>query len=395
MKHRALFVALIAIDLLVLVLQIEGLSIGYNEAKVLYGEFSPLRSLIRLSLELFGQNDYALRLPMIVLHAASMGLLYAIAGHYVQRETDRLWIVLIYALLPGVTSAALVVDNAGVMIASTFAFAYLHLRFGRYALLLLPGLLMLDPAFAYLFFAVALFGMLRREVTYALAGLVALGLSLSLFGIHVGGIPKGHFLDLMGVYAAIFSPVVFLYLFYVLYRRMMAGERDLLWMIASSAFFISLILSFRQKIEAETFAPFLMLMLPLAGETFLRTYRVRLPQFRGRYRLLFFSALGLLALNAMVVFFNPWLYRVLSKPSRHFAYTMHVAKELSRVLHAHRIGCVDAHDEQMQLRLRFYGIAQCESHHLQAHTVHDAIKVTISYMDVPVLTTYVTNIHNK
>ncbi|OHD97185.1 MAG: hypothetical protein A2552_08845, partial [Sulfuricurvum sp. RIFOXYD2_FULL_44_160] len=290
MREKVLFSIIIGINFLILLLQIQGLSIGYHEAQILYGDFSPLQFLISSSLHFFGQNDYALRVPMIVLHLFSVVLLYAISKHYVSRDSDRLWIALIYVLLPGVTSAALVVDNAGLVIVSLFLFGYLHLNYGRYALGLLPFLIAIDPAFAYLFFAIALYGVYRKEYFYAISGTVALVVSLSFYGIHIGGSPESRFLDALGVYTAIFSPIVFLYLFYVLYRRMIAKEWDLIWMIAMSAFMISLLLSFRQKVEVQTFAPFLLLALPLAAQTFFHTYRIRLREFRGRYRILFYSA---------------------------------------------------------------------------------------------------------
>ncbi len=393
MREKAFFLALLGINTLILVLQIKGLSISYNEAKILYGDSSLLRSIINFSLNLFGHNDYALRLPMILLHLVSGFLLYAISRYYVTRENDRLWIILIYILLPGVTSAALVVDNAGLVIASLFLFTYTYLRFEKYAIGLLPLLLFVNPAFAYLFFAVALYGIYRKNYLFISLGSFLLIISLRLYGIHVGGLPEGRFLDALGVYAAIFSPIVFLYLFYVLYRRFFAKEWDLIWMIASSAFLASLLLSFRQKVEVQTFAPFLLLALPLAAQTFLYTYRIRLREFRGRYRILFYSAFSILIINVLAVFFNQWFYRFISKPTNHFAYPMHVAKELSSVLHQDHIECIDAGDEKLQLRLRFYGITHCQSYRLEKQINKEGKKVTISYINIPAYKIYVTKIN--
>ncbi|MFY9143724.1 hypothetical protein [Sulfuricurvum sp.] len=393
MRERVFFLALLGINLLILVLQIKGLSIGYHEAQILYGDTSPLQVLISASLHFFGHNDYALRIPMIFLHLFSVVLLYGISKHYLVRESDRLWIVLIYILLPGVTSAALLVDNAGLIITSLFLFGYLYLNYGRYALGLLPLLIGIDPVFAYLFFAIALYGVYRKDYFYGVSGAIALSISLSVYGIHVGGLPESRFLDALGVYAAIFSPIVFIYLFYVLYRRMIAKEWDLIWMIAMSAFVISLLLSFRQKVEIQTFAPFLLLALPLAAQTFLHTYRIRLREFRGRYQFLFYSAFAILLLNVLAVFFNQWLYRFMEDPSRHFSYPMHIAKELSGVLHENNIQCIDAKDNKLQLRLRFYGITHCENFRLEKETTRQSKKVTISYINTPVYETYVTKVN--
>lgn len=393
MREKAFFLALLGVNTLLLVLQIKGLSISYNEAKILYGDFSLLRSFLNLSLNIFGHNDYALRLPMILLHLLSVILLYAISQFYVKRDGDRLWIVLIYVLLPGVTSAALVVDNAGLVIASLFLFSYTYLRFEKYALGLLPFLLMVDPAFVYLYFAVALYGIYRKDYLFIGIGSGLLLISIRLYGIHVGGLPESRFLDALGVYAAIFSPIVFLYLFYVLYRRFFAKEWDLIWMIASSAFLVSLLLSFRQKVEVQTFAPFLLIALPLAAQTFFHTYRIRLREFRGRYRILFYSAFAILILNVMAVFFNQWFYRFIKNPTHHFSYPMHVAKELSHVLQHNKIRCIDAGNDKLQLRLRFYGISQCQSYRLENTDGSKGKKVTISYKNIPVYVTYVTKVN--
>lgn len=393
MREFPLFLLLVGINLLILIGEIQGLSIGYHEAKILYGEFSPLQQIITFSLHLFGQNDYALRAPMIVFHLISVFLLYAISKFYVSGKNDRIWIVLIYMLLPGVTSAALLVDNAGLMITLVFLFTYIYLRFGRYALALFPLYIGIDPAFAYLFFATAIYGLYRKEWWYGFVGGASFVVSLYVYGIHVGGLPESRFLDAFGIYAAIFSPIVFLYLFYVLYRRMIAKQWDLIWMIAMSAFVISILLSFRQKVEVQTFAPYLMLALPMAGETFLHTYRIRLREFRGKYRLLFYSAFILLIINASVVFFNQWFYRFLKDPTRHFSYSMHIVKELAGALKENHIYCVDANDKKLQLRLRFYGVTQCRTYHLTKKRNPKAIKVTISYKNTPIFHTYVTKIN--
>lgn len=394
MREKAFLIALLGINLLVLILQIKGLSIGYHEAQILYGDFSPLQFIISSSLHIFGENDYALRIPMILLHLFSTVLLYGISKHFVSRPNDRLWIVLIYVLLPGVTSAALVVDNAGLIITSLFLFVYIYVNYGRYALLLLPLLLVVDPSIAYLFFAIALYGIYKKEYVYMVSGSVFLVLSLSIVGLHIGGSPESHFLDTLGVYAAIFSPIVFLYLFYVLYRRMMAKEWDLVWMIAMSTFIISLLLSFRQKVEIQTFAPFLLIALPLAAQTFLHTYRIRLREFRRRYQILFYSAFILLIVNVLAVFFNHYLYRFLDNPKHHFSYPMHVVKELSVVLHKENIRCVDAGDKKLQLRLHFYGITHCQDYRLEEAATKNGNKVTISYINTPIYKTYVTKVNN-
>lgn len=393
MRENTIFALLLGINFLILVAQIQGLSISFSEASLLYGESSSLKSYITFFLNIFGWNDYTLRLPMIALHFISATLLYQISAYYVSRPNDRLWMIFIYLLLPGITSSALLVNIAGLKIVTIFTFIYAYLRLKNWSLLVLPLFMILDETAIFLYFLVALFGLVRKQWLIGLVSLVLMIGAFLLFGIDVGGKPEGRFLDALGIYAAIFSPIVFVYLFYVLYRRYMSNERDLLWIIASGMFIFSLLLSFRQKVNIQDFAPYLMVALPLATQTFFHTYRVRLPIFRRRYQLLFYAAFTLLMINALAVFFNQWLYKWIKEPKAHFSYSMHVTKELSKTLHDNNIHCVSADDEKMQLKLRFYGIYECSEFRLSEKVNKKGQKVTISYINVPIYTAYVTKVN--
>lgn len=393
MREKVFILALLAINAIILILQISGLSISYNEAVIVYGDFSLLKSLLSFSFELFGYNDYALRIPMILLHLFSALLIYAISSYYVTRVRDRLWLLFIYLLLPGVTSSALVVDDTGLMITFLYLFVYLFLRFGTCALYLTPILVWLDSSFIVLFISFILYGSYKKESIWIIVGIAALSISYYLYGFDFGGKPKGHFLDLLALYAAVFSPLVFIYIFYVLYRRSMSQEIDLLWVASSTAFIVSLLLSFRQKIEIQMFAPYLFMAIPLAAQTFLHTYRIRLKDFRSRYRYLFFASLILLIFNTLAVFFNHYLYQYLENPKRHFSYPMHVAKELALQLHKDGIHCVTSEDQSMALRLKFYGITQCDDYRLESIPNRSSSKVTISYTNTPVFSLYVTKVN--
>lgn len=393
MREHKIFALFLGINFLILVAQIQGLSISFYEANIFYGDSSLLKSFSTFFLNIFGTNDYALRIPMIVMHLISTILLYLISSYYVSRPNDKLWIVFIYLLLPGITSSALLVNVAGLKIVTLFAFVYMYLRFNNWSLILLPLFMLLDATSIFFYFSIALFGISRKQWATAGVSLGLLILAVFFFGIDLSGRPQGRFLDALAIYSAIFSPVVFMYLFYVLYRRYMTHERDLVWMIASSMFIISLLLSFRQKVNIQDFAPYLMVALPLAAQTFFHTYRVRLPIFRRRYRLLFYSAFTLLLVNALVVFFNQWLYQWIKNPKDHFSYSMHIAKELAHELKDNQISCVNTDDDKMQLRLRFYGITECKGTLLSEKRNRKAKKVTISYINIPIYTAYVTKVN--
>jgi hypothetical protein len=391
MNENRAFGLLLLGNFLLLLAQIQSLSISFFEAQLLYGDPCLVQSYSTFFLNFFGSNDYALRLPMIALHLASMVLLYAISSYYVVRPYDRIWILLVYSLLPGVMSAALLVNGAGFKIALLFLFTYMYLKNKNYSLLVLPLFLLLDPTVIYFYLTIVIFETIRKNYGYAATVGVLFIASVWYFHSGVGGTPQGHFLDTLAIYAAVFSPIVFMYLFYVLYRRFIFKQRDVLWAISFSMFLFSLILSFRQKVNVQEFAPYLMLSIPLAAQTFLHTYRVRLPQFRRRYRILFYSAFTLLVVNFLAVLGSQIFYAWIDVPQKHFSYPLHVAKELARELKKEGFGCVKS-DSKMQQRLKFYGIRECRDTILSEEPTKKGTKVTIRYIDVPIYTVYVTKV---
>ena len=391
MSENRAFVLLLIGNFFLLVAQIQSLSISFFEAQILYGAPSTIQTYSTFFLSFFGSNDYALRLPMIALHLFSMMLLYAISSHYTTRPYDKIWILLVYTLLPGVMSAALLVDNAGFKIALLFLFAYVYLKNKNYSLAVLPIFLLLDTTVIYFYLTIIIFELIRKNYSFALITGVLFLVSVWHFHSGIGGVPKGHFLDTLAIYTAIFSPIVFMYLFYVLYRRFIFKQRDLLWAISFSMFLFSLVLSFRQKVNIQEFAPYFMFAIPLAAQTFLHTYRVRLPQFRKRYGILFYSAFALLVVNFFAVLGSQIFYTWINDPQKHFSYPLHVAKELAKELKKEGFECVKS-DFKMQERLRFYGIGECKRNVLSKELTKKGRKVTIRYMDIPIHTVYVTKV---
>jgi len=126
MKYRLILSLIIGIDAFILFVQTSELSISYPEATLLYDNFSFLQLIIKGSLSIFVSNDFALRVPMIIFHLLSVILLYTISKKYIAREENRLWLILIFVLLPGVMSSALVVNGAGFVIFGLLLFVYVY-----------------------------------------------------------------------------------------------------------------------------------------------------------------------------------------------------------------------------------------------------------------------------
>jgi len=396
MSHRYILFLILGVDAFILFSQTSSLSISYGESLILYGDFSFLQLIIKTSIYLFGQNDFALRLPMILMHLLSALLLYKVSKKYLPKRENRLWLVLIFVLLPGVISSAILVDGAGLVIFGLLLFAYAYENLSKKYVYMLLGLYsVMDGGFAYLFLALGIFSIYTSQRKLFIYSMLTLFISIFIFGVEAKGIPLGHFLDSIAVYTAIFTPIIFIYLFYILYRRYLTKDIDILWFISSVAFIFSLLLSFRQRVELEHFAPYLILALPLAAETFYHSYRVRLKMFRTKYRVAFVITLVLLVLNSLVVFFNKEIYYFIDKPENHFAYNMHVAKELSHELKSRGINCIKT-DAKMANRLKFYGVTNCNAYILEEKTVNEqnAKSVTISYKNRAVYIADVTIVNN-
>ena len=395
MSPRLILCLFLGLDVVFLLLKTSDLSISHYEASLLYGDASLLQYFVKSSLFLFGQNDFALRLPMVVMHLLSSLLLYKISKQYVKLDRNRVWLVIIFVFLPGVMSSALIVNDAGLVIFGLFLFIYIHQNFSQsFTYPLLGTYLLASGGFIYLFLSLSIFSSFKKDAKFFILNMVLFFSSLYLFGIDAHGTPKNYFIESMGIYAAIFSPIIFIYLFYVLYRKYLTKDFDMLWYIASTGLVISLLLSFRQKVELEIFAPYLLVALPLVAQTFESSYRVRLSMFRRNYRLMFSISLALLLLNSSVVFFNKYLYNFIDKPRRHFSYNLHVAKELAQKLKDKGITCVDARSK-MQERLKFYGVTKCNNYILDKYVEDTKTTdfVTISYKNVEVYYAHVTKLN--
>lgn len=395
MKSLFIFYSILVLDAFILFYQTSQLSISYHEASLLYGDFSFLQKLIQISIYYLGQNDFALRLPMIILHLLSVILLYNISKKYINRDRVRLWLVAIFILIPGVISSAILVDNAGVVIFSLLFLIYVYQNFHRIFVYLLLGVyLFVSANFLYLFLSLIFYAKYIKNQYLFYANIIYFLASLFLFGVDTQGVPKGHFIDLLGLYAAVLTPIIFVYIFYVLYRKYLTKEIDIIWFIAVVPFLVSLILSFRQRIDIEIFAPYLIISLPLAAQVFASTYRVRLKIFRKKYKLIFFLSFSFLIMNTFIVLFNKEIYFFLDEPKRNFSYKMHVAKELANELKKNNIDCVSS-ENSMEKRLQFYGINHCNRNFLYegaSNSVED-INVTISYKYKVIYTAFVTKVN--
>ncbi|MGE0051247.1 MAG: ArnT family glycosyltransferase [Arcobacter sp.] len=356
------------------------LSISYKEALNVFVNNSILTIITNTSMYFFGQNDIALRLPFILFYFFSVILMYKITDNYFKNEKDRLLSIIIFMLLPGVLSASLLVNSAIIVIFCTLLYLYYFQKYNKQSYLLLILFLFVDNSFAILYLALFFFSIKNKDKKLLYFSSIFFIISMYIYGFSTDGKPKGFLVDTVAVYATIFSPILFLYFIYAIYRAGIKNEKSLSWYISFTALLLSIIISFRQKVYIEDFAPYVVISIPLMIKTFLHSYRVRLREFRKIYNILAISIILMLTINVILTFVNKPLYMFLPNPTKHFVYQYHFVKELSEELKKRNIDGIISDNDELILRLRFYNIHEGDKYYISTKEFYNYDeKITIKY----------------
>ncbi len=395
MNPRLILALLIVADFLLLLYGASTLSISYKEATIFYDSTGFLHALTHLSTALFGQNDIALRLPFMLFHAGSIVLMYELSRIMLPRPEDQMLSVVTFMLLPGIVGSALLVNSSAVAIFLTLLFLLLWFRHCRvWYLVLLACMLPVDNSIMVLYLGVFTYAVYRRDRMLAIYAGALFLVALGIYGFPMEGKPKGYILDTLISYSMIFSPLVFLYFFYTLYRILMKEEKNMLWFISFIALLFSILISYRQRIRIDDFAPYVVVSVPLMVRMFMTSYRVRLPKLRRGHKALFVVVFSMLLVNFVVTYAYKYLYLLTDKPSHHFAYKNNIAKELAAALREMGVDAVST-DPRMQKRLRFYGIGESKAVIVGSRPVADAGEiVTIRYINKPIKSFCVSKVNN-
>lgn len=346
---------ILVVDFCLLLWVGKNLSISFYEAQTLASSRDFAGYFGRLSVELFGANDVGLRIGFLALHLCNAVLLFFLAKGFLKRPSDAIFCVLLFLLLPGVNAGAILVSNSGIVIFFTLLLCLWHQKSGKIPYWLLLVMAFVDKSFSLVFLALIFYGIAHKNTLLVLASLVFFAVNMYLFDLGIGGHPESHFVNVIGHLLLIFSPLVFLYFLYMIYRFATSKTKPLMWYIIVVALGFIFVFSLRQRVEIESFGALLMAGIPLMMRLYFSGLRVRLPQFKARYKIPFkLTLLVLLCMWGLLVFSKP-LFAVLKESENHFAYRHYIAKELASELKARKITAVRS-EERMQKRLEFYGI---------------------------------------
>ncbi len=376
----------------ILILEANYLGIGAQEAKILFEGRGWLHEVVGFFYTLW-PNELGVRTPVITVSLLNVVLFYFLAKIYLKRKTDVWLATVVFSLLPAVLGASIVINKASFIIFATLLFLLLFKKSEKAANLLLLLYLFWDKAFAILFLAIFFWALYEKRKT-ALYYLFLFLLSWWIYGLQMGGKPQNHFLETFALFSAIFSPLVFLYFVYALYRTAIKGEKDILWFVSAVSFLFALLLSFRQHIHLVDFAPFVVVGVILMVKSFFQTYRVRLPKYRKKLLVAFWIVLASLILSDLMLIFNPLLFRFIP-PKHHFAYKNFLAKSLAKTLEKLSIDCIHTPHKSLSLQLRFYKIKNCKKRELFFHPLTNTKPLTLHFPGgIPVLV-YVTECNKQ
>ncbi|TLD81552.1 hypothetical protein LS68_000505 [Helicobacter sp. MIT 05-5293] len=352
-----LFCAILFVDVVLIFVMNTEISIHHKEAAGIFYSHKLAYEIARFSLDIFGQNDYALRLPFILLHICNMILLFLISRIYCKKPYDALMVVLVYALLPGVIFSSLLVLKSGLIIFITLLCCYIQIRFHRFPYVVLFIAVFIDESFAILFFAFFFYALKTKNTLAMLISLVFFALNMYMFGLDISGKPRSYFVYNLGIMALFFSPLLLLYYIYTILNAL-RKQINLLVDIGATSLFFVLLLSLRQNVDLETLFPMSVVALPVVIKQFFSDIRIRLPAFRLAYLMRFVVIFSLLVLQSGVLYANKILYLFGTK---HFASSYYISKELASALKDRGLDGVKTSNYKLELALRFYGI----SHHSQ------------------------------
>ena len=336
-----------------------------HEAKLFFSDYGLVATPMHAGhLLLYGHGFgpfLGIRIFFLLVGLFSIYLYYRVTHIYLEREEDRHLATAIYMLLPGIITA-LTLANISILVIPVvliFLLAYDRGLLWAQALSMLLLFVIHDAAIVF-FISIFIYALLRKEASLmGLSGFFLILSAVTLRGVAIGGRPAGYFPDLFGLYAALFSPLLFIYFFYTMYRILLREKKNILWYISFFALVGSLLLSVRQRVNLTDFAPYVVISIVLMLDTYHKSVRIRLPEYRGRYRLGFSLVMLVLLLSSLTIVFHKLFFSVMSDPRKHFAAKLYEPYWLAKSLKKKGIYCDDLHDERVATQLRFYGIESC------------------------------------
>ena len=337
------------------------LPIGPNEALVYYTtDDKVLKFLTHVGNGWF-EGGLSFRFPFVLFGLINVPLFYVMSKSYFKKEEESYFATMIFALLPGIITASVIINIAVIVVALVLLFLIAYENKRLYlSIVIMSLLLFIHNASIIFFIGLSLFAISKKDRLLFIFSLIFAIISLIYFNkLDIGGSPSGKFMELIGLYLALFSPLVFIYFFYALYRIWLREKKDILWYISFTAFMLSILLSLRQQVIMTDFAPYVIVAVVLMMLVYQRTVQVRLPQFQKTYKIGLKIVVSTLFFMSFIIIFHQLFFSIIKDKSKHFAYPFY--QPYWQVQELREIGenCYTVKNSKRQYQLKYYGIESC------------------------------------
>lgn len=334
--------------------------ISPHEAKVLFTSNDIVAYFMQWGQSL--NDDFlGLRLFFILFGFLSIALFYHLSRSIFSKPEEAYFSTMIFMLLPGLLTG-MALANIAIIVLPVVLFFVLMYEKGYFWILpfLMLILFFIHEASIIFFIAVLIYAVIHKDKRLMIVSMAFLLAFIYMAkGIVIRGRPSGHFIEIFGLYASLFSPFLFLYFFYALYRILLRGSKNLLWYISFTALAFSLLLSLRQRIHITDFAPYVMIAIPLMLSSFYNSLHVRLPQFQKPYKIGFYFIVFSLVLSAMVIITHQFTYYYMGKHPKHFAKRIYYPYDIVRELREQGMGCYERKGRKDRYQLQYYNMPLC------------------------------------
>jgi len=303
---------------------------------------------------------FGLRIFFLLFAFLSLRIFYELSQRYFSKREDVYLSTALFMFLPGILTATALANVGIIVLALVLLFVLLY---ERKQMLFLPfimlALFFVHEASIIFFLALLFYSFVYKDKNLAILSTAFIIAFIYLAkGIEIGGRPSGHFIEIFGLYATVFSPLLFLYFFYAMYRILLRGKKTLMWYISFTALAFSLLLSIRQKVYITDFAPYVMISTIAMVDVFNHSLRVRLPEFQKRYRYAFYGVVAFLFISVLMIVFHQKLYNLAEEKRKHFANRIYYPYYLAESLKKKGLKCYDVKGRGYY-QLRYYEIPPC------------------------------------
>jgi len=337
--------------------------IGPHEAKTFYTSDDVVSTLMQWGDQLLG-GFIGIRIFFILLGFVTIILFYNLSKRYYKQEKDAYLVTILFMFLPGIITVTTIVSVAILVLPLVLFFVLMYDRNYYWPLpFVMLALFFIHEASIIFFVALFFYALVHKDKKLSITSAAFLIAFVYLGkGIEIGGTPSGHFVEIFGLYATVFSPLLFLYFFYAMYRILLREKKSFLWYISFTALAFSLVLSIRQRVNITDFAPYVLISMVLMLDVFNRSLRVRLPEFQKHYMRGFSVVVLILLMSDLIIITNKLSYAFMDNPEKHFAKRIYMPYHLAKTVKEEGKECYDAANRRERYQLRFYDIEPCATY---------------------------------